>query len=353
MKVPASVAALMLFFIANCFLNVSEKSFAFSPAGKWAEMFDYRGTETAVNYAPTPPKVLLLGSSLILYPMWDVDRALGARSGDANHYHFAKGLEKELANAGLKGLPVYDLSVGGGMISDSYLLLQRYLRNHPAPKFAVIDCAPRSFYDGGMTMPLDTPIFDYFFELPDFAELHSEFLPGVKNKLEFISSRTLFTYHRRRWLAEKTGEMLPRQTLISSQPVATNTPHPEPTMMQRSLDEYRGRYNLISINNCKLQLCFLKLLCSTCSDNNIDLIVVNMPLSEGNRKLLPDGFYQQFVCEVKQTIASEPNSHFIDLADSDGWTNDVYYDSAHLNHKGGAKFNRMLAQHLAAVPACR
>jgi len=76
--------------------------------------------------------------------------------------------------------------------------------------------------------------------------------------------------------------------------------------------------------------------------NQLQLIVVNMPLSKENRKLLGNGFYEDLTADVASTIGSR--AVFIDLSATGEWPMSYYHDSVHLNEKGGRRLNEHLAE---------
>jgi len=364
--------ALALFLLLNLCLNALDCITPFSQAARAAERFDYDGTERKVERQASAPKVILLGSSLTLYPMWAVDKKFDIGVSDSNHYHHAKGLDKELLLRGQEAPQTYDLAVGGAFISDSYLLLKHYLKSHPSPQFVILDCAPRSFYDSAPRRAASTPIFDFCFQLSDFLDLQDQFLPDFTGKVDFLFSRLVFMYHHRQWLSQMKplelrqcfsnwlislqgmiearspddvpGNSRPAQNFVNQSSITSNSLLLNPAF-RNSIEEYKGRYFWINESQLKTQMGFLKLIARLCTAHRSKLIVVNMPLTEANRKLLPSGFYDHFVRQVGETLGSDVL--FLDLAAEPGWSSDCYMDSVHLNDTGGARYNKILAETIA------
>jgi hypothetical protein len=260
------------------------------------------------------------------------------------------------------------------------------LKNHPKPSVVVLDCAPRSFNDSGVTEPNATLVFDHCFQIQDLAELQKLYLPKFADKIDFLCSRFFFTYHHRQWLAamlKKQGvDVLMRNTpgesriipkirrsttstkLADTKPASFEsdsvkhtdsiqpsfeetkpgkTESPDPAAMTKSIQEYRDRYQYTNRSSLACQLKFLKLISQRCANEHIRLIVVNMPLSGANRQLLSDGFYSDFTNDASAAVVGN-NAIFINLATANGWPISHYSDSAHLNAKGGAKLNRLIAE---------
>lgn len=316
--------------------------------------FDYRGTENDVQRLSREPNIVLLGSSLSLYPQWRVDQEDGANTVDSNHYHFARSLERELGSRNFNAT-TYNLAVGGAMLSDSYLLLKHYLQKHKAPEFVIVDVAPRSFYDGGIALPDTTPIFHELFDWRDFLTNGRKYVANLGSVLNYVADRGCFLFAHRQFLSEQVlhvalhpGEF-PRIRLVSwPQKATASTVKPliakseledTPEKLRRSLLDYQARYSFINLYQMQKQLDFLSLLEDLCYKQKIKLIVVNMPLSQPNQALLPQGFYSDFRKAVKLLIGQK--AVFADLGTD--WDLALYNDSVHLNDKGGALLNRKLA----------
>jgi hypothetical protein len=367
--------ALAIFVLINVFLNKENQSKAIAAATATARLSDYDGVERDPNYLEHAPNVVLIGSSLLIQPEWYVDRRLPLKEPwgkstiiSLSNYHLAQGLDNELARQGFVNPHVYSLAVGGALISDAYLLLYHYLKSYPKPKVVVLDCAPRSFNDTGVTQPDCTPIFDYCFRQQDFPELHKLYLRKFDAKANYIFSRIFFTYHYRQWLSELVKKHFsfalsdisqrfyskPSTSSIQEETSldAKKTPLSKDAgavKLAKSLEEYKGRYWCMSPELLGPQLRFLNRFCELCAVNQIKLIVVNMPLSRKNRALLPKGFYAVFTRAAESSVRSP--AVFKNLPELMEWPADCYDDSVHLNEKGGTVLNHWLAQFITKAIA--
>ena len=360
----------------NIFLNAEDRSKGIAPDTRSEQLFDYAGTEESPKYLTHTANVLLLGSSLFLHAEWSVDRTIPITEPwgkttiiSESHYHLAQGLENELTKEGSEPSHVYNLAAGGALISDAYLLLFHYLQKHPKPSVVVLDCAPRSFNDTGVTEPDATPVFDYCFQIQDFPELHKVYLKGNSAKVNYVLSKVFFLYHHRKWLSESAQKWLV-QPLTDATQVAQSKPPTKipqygatshttneiengPTVerseeslrMAKSLQEYKDRYRFMTRYALCPQLRFLERIEDLCTEKQIKLIIVNMPLSKENKKLFSDGFYDSYRADVAKTVRSP--AVFIDLAASENWPMSCYHDSVHLNEKGGARLNKVIANAIA------
>jgi hypothetical protein len=62
-----------------------------------------------------------------------------------------------------------------------------------------------------------------------------------------------------------------------------------------------------------------------------------MPLTDDNIKLMPRGLYQQYISFVKDAT-KEAAVPFLDLQSAKAYDESNFYDTVHLNSKGGEKF---------------
>jgi hypothetical protein len=360
--------SLLFFLLFNLFLNKEDEKKGVVAATLRARLFDYAGIERDPGYLEHTPNIILAGSSLLLRPEWSVDRTLhlhepwGKRTIiSASDYHLAQGLDNQLASSGFEDPHVYDLAAGGALISDAYLLFYHYLKSHPKPSVVVLDCAPRSFNDSGVTRPDCTDIFDCCFRLQDLPELRRFYLNGFDATANYLCSRLYFMYHHRQWLVSEAKERISSsistvsrfihsdlsttQRACNTSSSATISKSAAKTK-QDNLCEYQFRYSQTNRLLLAPQLKFLRLFANLCDAKQIKLIVVNMPLTRENRDLLPSGFYSDFTKDVATAIG--PRATFINLAHAE-WSSDCYDDSVHLNAKGGMKLNHLLADAIVNV----
>lgn len=113
-----------------------------------------------------------------------------------------------------------------------------------------------------------------------------------------------------------------------------------------SVKEYRRRYHGIGDKDLSIQEGFLNKVLAVCAERHIKVVLVNMPLAQKNRDLMPPEFYKAFRAKIA-TIAHRPDVKLVDLADSPDFTEADFWDTAHLNHFGGRKLINHIAPEIA------
>jgi hypothetical protein len=391
----AFLAAFGLFFLMNFVLWKFDERYDFSPGRKTMQQFDL---ERTVREVPAEHRFNFAGSSLIIYPLWKLDRVgKYTTCGDANHYHRSQTFAVELAKNGIRDTTNYDLAVGGAMASDVYLLAKNSIPARDNQQYLIWGCAPRDFFDNNAPTPTSTLVFRHLFPLAElFTQDGSLYEPQLVNRFNFVLNRTVFFLnHNReitqhlaetfdRWqtsaieAAKAAGEKamlnpaagsnavprpavpaekaVPRPALTaSSSPVQAKADLPvhaltifdgdgldRKKLEDNSLAEYRARYHSISIASMSRQMQFAQRLIELCKQRSIKLIVVNMPLSSKNKALLPGDTYREY-CSAINSLFNSADVRYLDLSDAAEFQHTDFDDTVHLNASGGAKlFHKIL-----------
>jgi hypothetical protein len=294
------------------------------------------------------PTVVLLGSSLMMYPFWSMDLALDPKHvGDIFHHHGSLALEEDLRKAGFANPHVFSLAIFGQMVSDAFIYVNEFLRKDKAPEFLVYGVAPRDFSDHDLSSPMSTNTFQRLVNLDNLAPYANLYLPGFQDKVEFMMSRICYLYNHRSRIQQEFGKAVqkgyiaghiqaPVQEKIDSSNAGFLMFGGFTARWENSRKEYERRYKNIGEQDLSLQMGFLKRLLEVAHERGIKVVLVNMPLSDMNRNLLPPGFYKQFRDELK-SLANRPDVRFLDIGDSPDFNRMDFWDTAHLGPPGGRK----------------
>lgn len=277
-----------------------------------------------------PREIVFLGSSLMLYPFWEMDRASGIRVSEIGYYPYAKSVENALAGAGVSNTSIFNWATLLQMNSDSLLITKQYLLSPSPPKLVVLGLAPRDFYDNLITSPSATTYFQQYAFWPLWFD--KAYVNSVEYFAQAILTKNCALYSDKGWI----------QSLVTSEfrkaIFALFKLQPLPPRFQSF---YVPRYKNIQIDKMTEQSRFLQKLIETCAERKIKLLLINMPLSASNRRLLPEGVYQQFNQNLA-TLAAANRLPLLDLSSSAQFTEKDYIDGVHLNRYGGAKLVKEL-----------
>lgn len=351
MKINKTATALLAFLAINLTLAGNGLS-ASGESKKDAIQKSLAEASTELQKQAGTEPVVLIGSSLILAPLWSVDVADGAFFKDCMQHHTSSHLAK------LIDRPVVSLATAGQFVSDTYLITEKLLNEKHHPSVLIYGVAPRDFMDdttGGLAM---TSVFDSLVETKDFPKIDKLFFNNFDERGDFVLNRSVFLYRKRgRYQAkvqdfaakaeDKILAQLP-QTKDTEVKVASKTANQDPlanfllggdrdAVWKQSIEEYAKRYKRFNAKQFEKQKECFRALTALCAERNIKLYVVAMPLTDDNRKLMPDGLYQQYISFVKDAT-SEAAVPFLDLQNSNLYDESNFYDTVHLNSKGGQRF---------------
>ncbi len=308
------------------------------------------------------PTVMLLGSSLIMHPFWAMDAEKNPHLPDIFHYHGSTALEDKLADAGAPKQRVYSLAIFGEMISDAYIYVNDFMKGDKKPDVLMFGIAPRDFSDSDLPAPMATFTFKRLVGMDNFPRYAESFLPGWNDKADFVASHSCFFYGKRWRLQHEVQRVVDRfyNALGIPKENAASVAKPDPDKntagfmlngsaqerWSNSEKEYRRRYHGIGEKDLSIQEGFLKKVLDVCAERHINVVLVNMPLAKKNRDLMPPGFYSRFRAKIS-SVAARPGVRFVDLGESPDFTENDFWDTAHLNHFGGHKLIDQIAPAIA------
>lgn len=358
--ITASFWALAIFAVINMALWLVAGEEKVSSKDLWGGTGSIDLALDDLKNLPKRPDVVLLGSSLVMYPFWSMDKEADKSIYDIFHHHRSHTLEKHLSQSGFQNPTVFNLAIFGQMSSDAYIYVNEYLKGDRRPDYLVLGIAPRDFSDYDLPSPVHTFTFKRLVGLKNFPNYQNLYLPNWMDKADFLCTHTCFFYGKR-WRLQKeidkaiekfyqaTGSVIglqkPETATKPTQQAGFMLDGSEEDRWKNSTEEYRRRYRNIADRDLSIQMGFLDKLMSVCRERGIKVVLVNMPLTDVNRQLLPPGFYQHFEDTIGKMAARE-NAAYVPLGASPDFNNGDFWDTTHLNHSGGHKLVTHILPHL-------
>ncbi len=289
--------------------------------------------------------VLFMGSSVIEVPLSLLDGVF--------EYVSSPKKAQELLSTGCKQeIRVKNLSIEAALISDQFIAIRNLIRTQKAPRIAVLAVVPRDFSDARLPEPEKTDTFKSLVTLSDL-----EILPIFFNKFDqyaqFTWTRLIPLYRFRTVITTAIAAKLQlfidgqhaNQNARKEQPLPSNANRTKVGREERfiaSLKEYKTAYSLLDKSSAPdAQLQFLRRFCQQCKISDTTCIVLMLPLTKMNRDLLPRGFYEIYSRAVLRSC-SEAGVPCIELEHCSNFSDDDFYDGAHLNAEGAKKILKSL-----------
>lgn len=372
--VSSAIIALILFGMANAYLSVSSAvtfdryKFAFR-GWTWWILNDLRTHEDEYNVA-------MLGSSLMVDAVSGCDANYLNKNLEQTSYHQAEYVNQVLGTTFGGNYKAFNLSLPGLMPSDAYMIVNSMFNLGHKPKVILYGIAPRDFIDSTLQSPLDTETYNYLGRLVDLQAIAPELYKDPQTRFNHWLQRNVFLYGHsldaqleateatQRFVdkvvpqpyTEKPFTYWDRVKLIPSYkkgelyPTAMVTsPIDQKFKLQQFKDntkDYADRYRKPREEVFALQELFLGRLAALCHDNDVQLVLLNMPLTKKNVELLGDARYAQYLARVG-AFARQHDMPFLDLNDLDRYSIEDFHDLVHLNGYGARKFFDQMAIELA------
>lgn len=117
----------------------------------------------------------------------------------------------------------------------------------------------------------------------------------------------------------------------------------DPARFTNNINEYRQRYRKLNWDTFTCQSTFFVDLLKTARDNNIKVLVVAMPITSVNRRLLPDYIAALYKNNLR-VLSKSFGAHLIELDDSNLFGDQDFGDTVHLSTRGSTKLIDSIAK---------
>jgi hypothetical protein len=350
LKVSTAAIAVSLFLTINIAIPASSFLKKDKEAGDTIQRA-LAGAVQTLDQARPKNTVALIGSSLVIAPLWSTDVSRGYFHQDCMNHHTSTQLTKKLAADGIDA-DVVSLATAGQFVSDTYLIVDKYLKAEKKPEILIYGIAPRDFMDdtaGGLAL---TSVFDQIVGVEDIGQISQLFFSTYEERIDFILNRSAYLYRKRgryqtkfqdncRKLASKIMGDRTDKIVVSGQ----NDPLAgfllggnRNEIWAKSIEEYSRRYRYFNAQQFDKQKECFKALVALCKERDIKLCVLAMPLTQDNRRLMPPQFYDRYISFVEHATHAA-DIPFVDLEKgSCSYKDEDFYDTVHLNSAGGERF---------------
>ncbi len=312
------------------------------------------------------PQLLVLGSSL---PMEAIARYDAEYTGSFDQknlnavrkYTGARYLEHLIAQKNGSSMSAFNLTCVACMASDAELILRRVVESGRAPQIVIFGIGPRDFIDNIVPDVGKTPVCQLLSNRIGLPEIFSQSRSFDETR-DLLLGQMVYLYKARGdyktmltgWACdvfshpadlyesnqmakiEKHEMSVKAQT--ESKPVATDAAK---RSQFADLPEWKERYLPANFERFEKEKVSFQNMLATCKKNGIRMIVVNMPITSENKKLIPEKLYARYQNEICK-MPAQNGDEMLDLDASDAFKLTDFYDSAHVNAQGGKKVQELM-----------
>ncbi|MBX9939146.1 MAG: DUF1574 domain-containing protein [Candidatus Obscuribacterales bacterium] len=326
-----------------------------------------------------PLHTALFGSSLMMSALHGGDAVYLDKPQNVTLHHKSQLFKDLMEKRSGKPNNNFAFALGGEMVSDAYILFKSMIEQGRGrhPEKLIYGIAPRDFMDHALPSVTSTEIYRYMRRVTDLAEIENRARTGPAEKLEIWLAKLSYIYQHREeflYLQTRYAKLLCRKLLgtgdldlvhapmhirkqaflelpedsAPNEVIVTPPVGPEPYVDNSS--EYRNRYRKYRETQFAEQLGYLEKLLKLAKENNVEVILVNMPLTESNMNLMPSGFYQNYYSRV-ENLAKVNGANLLDLNDHKLFPIEYFGDGVHMNTRGGKRFFEVLVDKLFETEA--
>lgn len=330
-------------------------------------------------YSKSQPDILIVGSSLPMAAFSLADNRFSSQATASDQaslrtYTEAKEFQKELSKRLGENVTVENFSCAGGMVSDTYIFLKRLIEANRVPRMVLYGISPRDFSDNLMPPLGQSPLFevvsDWGCELPKtgmsaslkFDLICASYSYFYKTRLKYKDIALAFTadsmgrpmslYKASEHSESKKDEMKQQSSASVKNNKSGNARGEQEdtgTALEKDLRHYAKRYIPVNQRRFENESEYLSKLVRLCEKNRVILIFIGMPLTSENKQLIPSQMKKSYSSAIGG-VQGGNRVKWLDLSASPNFEQADFSDSAHLNHNGSKKFQKVLLDELTADP---
>jgi hypothetical protein len=282
------------------------------------------------------PKIVLVGSSLMKSPMWEVDSRHSLADAQFQTYHQARWFQEEIEKSEGRDVDVFSLAADGATTSDVYLMCDKLLKGSRCPRLIIYGVAARDII-AGLYGERNDPAFKLLFEPSDCRRLGDLFTVDLQERIELELSERLPLYKNRRVVQDQISRW--DQTIKSGFLAFVGRSAIDHDKSSELVIANLGKRETCTIEDSwarlfKNQKACLSSLATLAKRRNCSLLLVNMPMAKGSFR--GTKIYDSYL-KTLDSCSQSPNTFLLDLADNDvSFRRDSFLqDGRHLNAAGG------------------
>ncbi|MBX9694457.1 MAG: hypothetical protein K2Z81_18870 [Cyanobacteria bacterium] len=311
------------------------------------------------------PDLVLLGASDMTCALYGAEATYIKKSTSQLLNHRSTFLEKKLEESSAPYKTTFCLAIPGEMPSDQYFMARSLVLNKVKPKALYCTTVPRNFFDATFKAPFTSDVFKNTSKIggvgpeyeiscrkKDLLSLFDYVLGQASSIYGHKQTFTSWQHHLAQSVCRPSDAnfdtvnlpLLLRKQALMSLPedfapteVGQEPFDPQHYVFVDNMHEYRVRYSQFSMKIYDQQFGYFKKLCEMCKNEGIDLVVGNSPLTKENLAMVPPQIYDLYMKQVSSTVRKNGGT-FVDFNLPGLFQHDDFFDSVHLNGRGGLKF---------------
>jgi hypothetical protein len=312
-------------------------------------------------------------------PLVSVDADYSGQPIDAPYHHRSQYFEDRYSQFANQKVSTFNFAIPGEMPSDAYFITRFLLKGEKRPDVIVYGVGPRDFLDNLLPSASATDPFEHLAKFGDVWDHAPHLVCDWEQQLNHLLAQALYLYDHKADLSSSLDRIAsaalvsrlpketPQQEYEYRQMIMPELNHfeaiakecmiaptkPEANQGQKdNIEEYRQRYHDLKWDTFLSQMQFLGETLDLAKQRDIHAVIVAMPITERNRRLISDSVWRLYKENLK-VIAQTKGAEFVDMQPTGQFSDPDFADTVHLNAHGGMVLLDTLALRLSRDTATK
>lgn len=355
----------LLLAVFNPLQKIDPESLPVGHGWAWWAANEYRKPEKSFN-------VVVFGSSAMMHPLWLGEATYRNEDVDLVVDHRSRCLEDAIK----KGAPgtkpnCFNFAMPGVMPSDDYMIVNGLFRKDKKPNLIVISLHPRDLMDNTFGPAASSRHYKYLARFVEPKPPLELAMPELWRRLVHHLEQTLYIKSKNHDIQLVASEQIRTavKPILSQLPVSkldakSNEDrklaiyvdelqqgvwiaHPTaPYHFLNAIDDCKRRFKKSNNEQFDNQTKWLRLCIETCKKKGIEVVLVNTPVTQMVKQLMPKGTYERHLSTI-QSVAKEYNCSFLNTDELANCRQLDFTDWIHMNGSGGIKVLQCIGTHIA------
>jgi hypothetical protein len=354
-----------IFFALNPFGNVDPEALPVARNWVWWAHHEYIDADHA-------PQVVVLGSSVVMHPLWHHEANFRQQTVDLVADHKSRFLEDVIArNTGLKGVECFNFGLPGNMASDDYMVARTMFKPDRKPDLVIIGISPRDMIDNRFNCAGSSKAFQYLSRFTDVRNLLDLSMPQWWQRIGYLASESIYFSGKATAAQTVAAESVKKVFTavlpgVGASPLDRKSEEDKHFAMYQDLVEkgfwiakpnapivfapdtrdLKKRYG--SPNNALFenQKTWLNLCLEVCRRQGVKVVLANMPTSKVTRMGMAAGVYERHIACL-QELSRKWDCLYVDVDLPDYYVQNDFTDCFHLSADGGKKAFELIGKAMA------
>lgn len=360
------VLANLAFFALNPFGKVDPDALPVARNWVWWATHEFIDSKKA-------PKVVVLGSSVVMHPLWHHEADFRQQTVDLVADHRSRFLEHVIAeNSPMKGVECFNFGLPGSMASDDYMVVKALFKPDKKPNLLVLGICPRDMVDNRFNCAGSSKHFQYLSRFTDTKGLLDLSMPQWWQRAGYLATESVYFSSKAQAAqviaAETVKKVLqPVEALFPASPLDRKSEEDKrfamfqdlvekgfwiakpnaPFMFMSDTADLKKRFKTANNPMFENQKKWLDLCLQECHDKGIKVVLVNMPNTQIARSVMPTGVYERHT-SCLQELSQKWDCLYVNADVPNYYGQKDFTDWCHLSADGGKKAFELIGKAIGA-----